>query len=459
MFDIKAIGLLAAILACPALALAQNATKAEQTASRLKEADRLEKQGMTSVGAGNYASAVVPLEAVLMIREKELGPDHADTVRVLNNLGLASLSLGRSAEAETLIRRALAANEKALGPDHPDVADILYNLAMVYGYSGDDIRRVEQSFPLLERAATIRVKALGPDHPRVAEIYNRMVVLDLFLAKRAGAWQMPDLLAGVRPTPASLARPNLSREEYLARAERECRQALAILEKAFGPDQLVVTAGLVGLAAVYTERGHYAQAEPLLKRALALFEKTRGPNHPETAHILDKYADALTNARKDSASLAEAKAMKTRARAILDGQVRRASGDAPPRDSGRRRGRPEFTRSRERPGGRGRAQRCPGIGGRHSRGTAALCPGHPGLDRGVEVFDSRARHDPGHPAAHRTNPDPDRSGPIGRNVRDVAANNTAGRPLATPGAHDSLCGPGGDDNGGRHDGVTGSAGA
>ncbi|HEY2159139.1 MAG TPA: tetratricopeptide repeat protein, partial [Isosphaeraceae bacterium] len=118
MFDIKAIGLLAAILAaCPALALAQNATKAEQTASRLKEADRLERQGMISARAGNYASAAVPLEAVLMIREKELGPEHADTVRALNALGTVFQALGRHEEAERLLTRALAASEKALGPD------------------------------------------------------------------------------------------------------------------------------------------------------------------------------------------------------------------------------------------------------------------------------------------------------------------------------------------------------
>ncbi len=264
-----------------------------------------------------------------MIREKELGPEHADTVRVLNAFGTVLQALGRHQEADRLLTRALAASEKALGPDHPDVADILHNLANVYA-SSEDIRRVEQSLPLLERAASIRARALGPDHPRVAEAINRMATLDLYLAERAGAWQMPDLLAGVRPTPASLARPSRSRGEYLARAQRESQQALAIREKAFGPDHPAVASGLAGLAAVLVARGQYAQAEPLLKRAVAISEKTAGPDHPATAAILDDYADALSNARKDSASLAQAKAMKIRARAVLDAQVRRAAADAPP---------------------------------------------------------------------------------------------------------------------------------
>ncbi len=330
MFDLKAIGLLALALAASAsLAPAQNATEAEVAKMRILEAGRLERQGMISARAGNFASAAVPLEAVLMIREKELGPDHPDTVRSLNALGTIYQALERHEEAQALLRRALAASEKALGPDHPDVADILHNLANVYA-SSDDVRQVEQSLALLDRAATIRAKALGPEHPRVAEAIKRMAAIDLFLAQRAGAWQMPDLLAGVRPTPASLARPKLSRDEYLARAERESRQVLAIREKALGPDHPAVASGLAGLAAVYVARGQYAQAEPLLKRALAISEKVPGPNHPATANILDDYAEALGNARKDSTSLAEAKAMKIRARAIRDAQVQRASADAPP---------------------------------------------------------------------------------------------------------------------------------
>ena len=74
----------------------------------------------------------------------------------------------------------------------------------------------------------------------------------------------------------------------------------------------------------------YAQAEALLKRSLAISEKAYGPDHPATATALDRYADVLVNARPDSASQAEARALKTRARAILDAQVRRASAEPAP---------------------------------------------------------------------------------------------------------------------------------
>lgn len=326
MVDIKAVGLLAAIVAaCPAFAVAQNAGEAEQAASRLREADRLEQQGMAAVGAGNYASATIPLEATLMIREQAQGPDHADTLRVLNNLGLVSLTLGQTKEAEALLGRALASVERSKGADHPGSVDILQNLAAAYAAS-DDARRIERALPLLERAAAIRTNTLGAEHPGVAATIHSMAMVDLSLAGRAGARRMPDLLAGIRPTPA---RPSLSREAYLDRAGRGFERSLAIREKALGPDHRDVAASLRGLASVQVERGDYARAEPLMKRSLAISEKALGRDHPSLATALDDYATILGNARKGGAD-AEVKALKTRARALRDAQVRRASADAPP---------------------------------------------------------------------------------------------------------------------------------
>lgn len=324
MAGIKAVGLLAILAASlsPASAPAQNAGESERVASRIKEAGRLEQQGLKAAGAGNYASARVPFEAALMIREGTLGPDHPDTIRSLDNLAMTELALDRLKEAEALLGRVLAAREKALGPDHPDVADALHNLGNACAAS-DDVRHVEQALPLFERAAAIRARALGPDHPRVAEALSRMAVVDLFLAKRAGAWRVSDL---VRRTP----QPSLSREAHLGRAQRGFERVLAIREKALGPDHPAVAVGLKNLAAVHAEWGHYAKAEVLIKRSLAIVEKALGPDHPATADLLDDYAYALANARHDPATEAEVKALKTRARAIRDAQVRRASGDLPP---------------------------------------------------------------------------------------------------------------------------------
>jgi CHAT domain-containing protein/Flp pilus assembly protein TadD len=80
------------------------------------------------------------------------------------------------------------------------------------------------------------------------------------------------------------------------------QRALAIYEKALGPDHLDVALVLNNLAWLYGVQGRYAQAEPLYQRSLAIREKVLGRYHPDVAQSLnnlaelyrkqDRYADA-----------------------------------------------------------------------------------------------------------------------------------------------------------------------
>ena len=64
-------------------------------------------------------------------------------------------------------------------------------------------------------------------------------------------------------------------------AEPLYKRALAIAEKAFGPDHPDVGTALNNLAELYDSQGRYGEAEPLYKRALAIREKALGPDHPD----------------------------------------------------------------------------------------------------------------------------------------------------------------------------------
>ena len=66
---------------------------------------------------------------------------------------------------------------------------------------------------------------------------------------------------------------------------RSIKRALAIREKALGPDHPDVAVSLNNLAGLYAYQGRYADAEPLFKRALAIREKALGPDHPDVATI------------------------------------------------------------------------------------------------------------------------------------------------------------------------------
>lgn len=68
------------------------------------------------------------------------------------------------------------------------------------------------------------------------------------------------------------------------------QRALAIKEKALGPEHPLVATSLNNLAAPYDDQGQYAQAEPLYQRALAILEKALGPEHPAEAASLENAA-------------------------------------------------------------------------------------------------------------------------------------------------------------------------
>ena len=90
-----------------------------------------------------------------------------------------------------------------------------------------------------------------------------------------------------------------SKGDY-AGAEPLYRRALAIREKALGPEHPDTAQILNNLAELLHDKGDYAGAEPLYRRALAINEKALGPEHPETANSLNNLA-ALLHSKGDYA--------------------------------------------------------------------------------------------------------------------------------------------------------------
>jgi tetratricopeptide (TPR) repeat protein len=68
------------------------------------------------------------------------------------------------------------------------------------------------------------------------------------------------------------------------------QRALAIREKALGPEHPDTGTALNNLAELYRAAGDYANAEPLFQRALAISEKALGAEHPETAILANRIA-------------------------------------------------------------------------------------------------------------------------------------------------------------------------
>jgi tetratricopeptide (TPR) repeat protein len=73
-----------------------------------------------------------------------------------------------------------------------------------------------------------------------------------------------------------------------------------------------VAEGLKDLGMLYHIQGRYAEAEPFYKRALAIREKAFGPDHPNVAESLSLLAELYRAAKRET----EAKELEARAARI-----------------------------------------------------------------------------------------------------------------------------------------------
>jgi len=106
----------------------------------------------------------------------------------------------------------------------------------------------------------------------------------------------------------------LYREGKYREAVAPAERALALREKALGPNHPDVAESLNNLAALYRAQGAYAKAEPLYARALEIREKALGPHHPDVAESLNNLA-ALYRAQ---GAYAQAEPLLTRALDIAE---------------------------------------------------------------------------------------------------------------------------------------------
>ena len=94
------------------------------------------------------------------------------------------------------------------------------------------------------------------------------------------------------------------------------KRALAIYEKAAGPEHPAVATLLNNLGQVSKVQGRYAEAEPLIRRSLAIREKVLGPDHPDVARSLNNLADLYERRGRHRRRTAVQRALSIRERAV-----------------------------------------------------------------------------------------------------------------------------------------------
>ncbi len=271
-------------------------------------------------------------------RADELADQPVVQARMLGVLGEIQRHFGATDEAVGLLERSVALRRAELGPDHPDLATGLLELAR----ARRDLGRPREARAAVEEALDIRARLWGDPHPAVAEAYfelgwlaqgaeqERLYREALRLHREAGAEP------GTEGAMLEALATNLRRQGRLEDALATAREALAVREAAFGPDDartavalyhvadhvrdvegdyeeaehlyrrgiaahtraygefsLRLIHGYTALATLEARRGRHQESEALFRRALAIREAATSPDNPALARSMGPVAMAL----------------------------------------------------------------------------------------------------------------------------------------------------------------------
>ncbi|KAI3316912.1 hypothetical protein HD806DRAFT_541795 [Xylariaceae sp. AK1471] len=271
---------------------AQAVLKLSSTKSRdetLARADLLLKVGafLSIKGQWNHAERLE--KQAMEIRKELLGPDHPDTLAIMNNLASTYWNQGRWKEAELLGVQVLEIRKEVLGPDHPSTLMSMTNLALTYSDQG----RWKEAEALQVHALEMVKTLLGPDHPstlmsmnNLASTYSDQGRWKEAEALQVHALEMEKTLLGPDHPGTLISMTNLaltySGQGRWKEAEALQVHALEMEKTLLGPDHPGTLISMTNLALTYSGQGRWKEAEALQVHALKMEKTLLGPDHPST---------------------------------------------------------------------------------------------------------------------------------------------------------------------------------
>ncbi len=148
-------------------------------------------------------------------------------------------------------------------------------------------KKFDQALPLAKRALEIRQRLLPRTHPQVVTSVSYLASVYTgkgnYGAAKKTLQQLIQLLKersdelGVARVLDRLGLVCL-RDRDLGKGEETYKRAIALKEKALGPEDPELAQSLEGLATVYRARNDFKQGAPIYKRALTIYAQTSGVN-------------------------------------------------------------------------------------------------------------------------------------------------------------------------------------
>lgn len=259
-----------------ALPLAQHALDIQQRVfgkEAAQTADSLTELAEVYRALGRYPEALRLAQQALDIRER-VGAPKAATAEALHTLGEVQSDMGKFAEALPLAQQALALREQAPDPDRAAIAESHNDLGVLYARMGNHLHAREE----YDQALKIRMNVLGSSHPLTAETENNLAAFCWSVGNSKQAVEYCTQALGIQE-------PDKCKQTLAAEAIEHCRRAVAIKEKALGPENPLTAKALNNLAALYMAMGQpeqYPKALEPLHRACQIWDKEL-PEHPDTA--------------------------------------------------------------------------------------------------------------------------------------------------------------------------------
>jgi tetratricopeptide (TPR) repeat protein len=250
---------------------------------------------------------------------KELGDQPATRARLLVTMGRAYRELALYPEADRLLSEAFALRERESPRDGEETAEAAHELGRLRDYQV----RLEEARRLFQRALAIRERELPPEDPRLSETITSLAANDFRAARYAEAEALFGralALARRRGDPVVLMRPlnnlanvhmRLGHYRKAAGLYEECRQ---VVERAYGPDHVLVGHPVDNLGMVLVLEGKLDAAEALFQRALAIWEGALGPDNVLVSYPINN----LGNVRARQGRAEEARELYRRALAIRE---------------------------------------------------------------------------------------------------------------------------------------------
>ena len=200
---------------------------------------------MRSLGLQNDA---LPLLAeALDVRQKELGPDHNDTLQTRYTLGSVLSVLGRFGEAEIQLRETYERRRALMGPDDRNALTAGASLGGVY----QRLNRLADAERIWTDTLARQRRILGDDDPATLRSLNNIGILHAMNGR-------------------------------LDKAEESWRELLERRRRTLGADHPEYLGSLGNLGNLLLDQGRFKEAEPLLRESLAADRRRHGDAHPST---------------------------------------------------------------------------------------------------------------------------------------------------------------------------------